>query len=291
MTEDAMTDYDDVYFTNADGLQQHYRLYDRAGGGAPTVLCLPGLTRNARDFAHVADQLAGRCRMVLVEQRGRGLSAWDPQPERYAPPAYVADMFALLDHLGLDSVHVIATSLGGLMTMLMQAARPGVIKTAVINDIGPHIEAAGIEKIKGYVGGGAPRRTWDEAVAAVKTIAGDVYPDFDADQWMAFTKRLYTEKDGSIVLDYDPALANNFRQDTDNAAPELWPVFEPMKTVPTLVTRGALSDILSADTLDKMQAEHPDLAALTLPRIGHAPILDEPEVVAALEDWAARHYR
>lgn len=275
--------YSDAYFTNRDGLKLHYRDYHIAPTGAPTVLCMPGLTRNAKDFGYLANHLAHRCRMICAEQRGRGLSDYDPDPGRYSPATYVDDMFELLDHLGLTSVYVVGTSLGGLMTMMMQAMRPGIFKAAIINDIGPEVDPAGIARITSYVGKGTPPETWDQAVSATKAANANVYPHFKDADWREFTELLYAEKDGKPVAAYDPAIRNNFTQKTDQAAPDLWPVFAAMHSIPLLVLRGETSDILSADTLVRMQSEHPNCTAVTVPRIGHVPQMREPEVLAAID--------
>lgn len=283
-----MADYIDGYFTNPDGLKQHYRDYNSAPAGAPVVLCMPGLTRNAKDFGYIADHLKNRCRLICVEQRGRGLSQWDPDPSRYSPVTYVDDMMTLLAHLGLREIITIGTSLGGLMTIMMNAMHPGIIKAAVINDIGPEIDPKGIDRIKSYVGIGAPPATWDEAVAAVKSANPGVYPNFTDQEWVDFTHMLYTDEGGTPVAQYDPAIRKNFDDQDDQSAPDLWPLFTLMHSVPTVVLRGGLSDILAADTLERMQAEHPDLVAVTVPDVGHVPLMREKIVQDAIDTLIAR---
>ena len=271
-----MTDqyFEECYFNNQDGLKQYYRDYGSPSERAEVMLCLPGLTRNSRDFSHVAEQFKDRFRVICVEQRGRGKSEYDPKPERYIPTTYVGDMFVLLNHLGVTQFHACGTSLGGLMTMLMQAANPGVVKSAIINDIGPEIDPAGIERIRGYVGATEPMTSWDEATNNMKQMASDVFPNFNNDDWRAFAQRIFVERDGKIVLDYDPALADTFKAASpDQAAPNLWPLFDSMKTVPMLVVRGATSDILSEKTLNDMGDIHPDMASVIVPDVGHAPSL------------------
>lgn len=275
--------FSDHYFTNRHGLKLHFIDYSIAPEQSPTVLCMPGLTRNAKDFGYLAAHLVPRCRMICVEQRGRGLSDHDPDPSRYSPATYVEDMFELLDHLELSSVYVVGTSLGGLMTMMMQAARPGIFQAAIINDIGPEVDPAGIARITSYVGQGTPPATWDEAVSATKSANGNVYPHFNDADWLEFTKLLYAEYEGKPVAAYDPAIRNNFTQNTDQAAPDLWPVFKAMHSIPLLVLRGETSDILSASTLERMQREHPNCETLTVPGIGHVPQMREPEVLAAID--------
>lgn len=283
-----MAEYRDDYFTNPDGLRQHYRDYNTAPRGAPVVLCMAGLTRNAKDFQYIANHLADRCRLICVDQRGRGLSEWDPDPSRYSPVTYVGDMMALLGHLGLDQIITIGTSLGGLMTIMMNAMHPGVIKAAVINDIGPEIDPAGIARIKSYVGVGTPPETWDQAYAAVKAANPNVYPNFTNDDWEDFTRLLFADDGGKPVAQYDPAIRKNFDANDDQAAPVLWPVFKMMHSIPMVVLRGALSDILAAPTLERMAAEHPDLVAVTVPDVGHVPLMKEAMVHKAIDGLIAR---
>lgn len=283
-----MADFTDEYFTNPDGLKQHYRDFKTAGPDAPIVLCMPGLTRNARDFEDIAAHLAGRCRVICVEQRGRGMSEWDPKPNRYLPVTYVGDMIALLDHLGADKVIAIGTSLGGLMTMLIQAMYPGKLLGAVINDIGPEIDPKGIERIKSYVGKGSPPKSWSDLLPAVKKANDGVYPDFTDDDWMWFARKLFDDVDGKPVPQYDPAISQNFENDDSQSSPDLWPVFQAMHAIPTVVLRGELSDILMQSTLDRMATEHPDLVPVVVPRLGHVPLMREPEVQAAIDALIAR---
>ncbi|NVJ99167.1 MAG: alpha/beta hydrolase [Alphaproteobacteria bacterium] len=283
-----MADFTDEYFTNPDGLRQHYRDYNTAGADAPVVLCMPGLTRNARDFADIAKHLSDRCRVICVENRGRGQSEWDPKPERYLPLTYVSDMIALLDHLGARQVIAIGTSLGGLMTIMMQAMHPGKLFAAVINDIGPEIDPKGIERIKSYVGKGTPPETWEQAISAVQTANAGVYPNFTDEDWRWYTANLYDDASGKPVPMYDPAISKNFNSEESQSAPDLWPIFRALHNIPMVVLRGGLSDILSAETLDRMAAEHPDLTPVTVPGLGHVPLMREPECTAAIDKLVAR---
>ncbi|MCJ9429043.1 alpha/beta fold hydrolase [Kordiimonas marina] len=280
--------YTDEYFTNTDGLKQHYRDYNTAGPDAPVVLCIPGLTRNAKDFEEIAAHIADRCRVLCFENRGRGLSEWDPDPSRYTPVTYVGDVLTLVNQLGLKDVIAFGTSLGGLMTMILQATTPGVWRAAIINDIGPEIDDAGIERIKGFVGKGTPPKTWEQAIESTRKIGLSMFPSFTDDEWSRMTHKLYADVDGKPVIQYDAALAQNFDAEPDQAAPDLWPIWAAMYSVPTLVLRGELSDILSAETLDKMAAGHPDLTAVTIPGIGHAPMLWEQESMDAVDNFLAR---
>ncbi len=288
MATRTMAEYTDEYFTNPDGLKQHYRDYNRAGEDAPVVLCMPGLTRNARDFEAIAEHLSDRCRVICVEQRGRGFSDWDPMPSRYRPVTYVADMMALLKHLGVGKVIAIGTSLGGLMTIMIQAMHPGTLMAAVINDIGPDIDPKGIDRIKSYVGKGTPPQTWQEAIDAVKTANAGVYPNFTEEDWRWYTGNLYDDLDGKPALMYDPAISQNFDSDETQAAPDLWPFFQAMYSIPVVALRGGLSDILSAETLERMAEKHPDLVPVTVDGIGHVPLMNEPKCMKAIDDLVAR---
>lgn len=283
-----MTDYTDNYFTNTDGLRQYYRDYNSAGADAPIVLCMPGLTRNSKDYEGVAVHLADSCRVICIENRGRGNSEWDPDPSRYRPDVYVADVMALLKELGISQVVAFGTSLGGLMTIMMAAMHPGTLTGAIINDIGPEVDPKGIERIKSYVGKGTPPKDWPQAIGAVKFANARVYPKFTEEEWEWFTRKLYDEVDGRLMAQYDPAISKNFEETDDQSAPDLWPVFDMLKSVPTVVLRGELSDILSAETLEKMALRHPDLTPVTVPDKGHVPLMIEPECLQAIDTLIAR---
>ncbi len=278
-----LTNYIEAYFTNPDGLKQFYRDYNEAPTGAPTVLCMPGLTRNSKDFANIASHMSDRCRVVCVEQRGRGLSEWDPDPSRYRPDVYVNDMIALLRHIGVKQVIAFGTSLGGLMTIMMNALHPGLLIGAIINDIGPVVDETGITRIKSYVGKGTPPTTWTEAIKAVKQANTGVYPKFSEDDWEAFTKKLYTDVNGTPVLQYDPAISKNFEDTNDQSAPDLWGIFSSLYNIPVVTLRGELSDILSAETLAEMTERHPDLTPVTVADKGHVPMMTEPECIEAID--------
>lgn len=271
-----------VFYQSVDGALQ---LFAQVSGpeDAPPVLCLHGLTRNHRDFAYLAAHLSPDYRVIVPDQRGRGRSAWDNDPSRYNLMVYVADMFALLDHLGIDQVRVIGTSMGGLMGMIMATQQPHRIKALVLNDVGPEIAPEGLARIAGYAGKGGPLETWDAAAKAAEMINAVAFPDYGPDDWAAFAQRTYRETDGRIVPDYDPAIALGLKPQSNAVAPDLWPLWAGIGQTPVLVIRGALSDLLSSATFDRMLAEHPDSQGVTVANRGHAPMLDEPEAVAAID--------
>jgi pimeloyl-ACP methyl ester carboxylesterase len=284
--------YRDAHFHTADGPRIHYRDYDPQGAEAgPPVLCLHGLSRNLRDFEDLAPRIAGLGRRVIAaSQRGRGASDPDPIPARYNPAVYVGDMLALLTELGVDRAVFIGTSMGGLMTAIAAAQAPQRIAAAVINDVGPVIEPAGIARILSYVGKVKPATTWAEAAASARATNGVAFPkETDDAFWMAFARRTYRDDaSGRPVLEYDPAIAAA-APPTNGPAPDLWPLFDALKPIPTLMVRGALSDLLSAATVEEMRRRKPDLQAVEVPDVGHAPFLTEPAAWAALSAFLKAH--
>ncbi len=286
-----MTEWTDRYWTSSDGLRLHYRDHD-GPADRPPIICLPGLTRNARDFEPVADRFAGEWRVLSVDFRGRGLSEFDPKPERYLPFVYAADVIELLDQIGIERVVLLGTSRGGIVTMMLAAHIHDRIAAAMLNDVGPEVDPGGIERIKSYVGQPSDSASWDELSGALAATNADVYPDFDKDQWLRFARRLSIERDGRPELDYDMRIADNFQQTPvqtpDQPAASAWPLYEKLKGIPLLILRGELSDLLTPDVARKMAEALPDAELVTVPRVGHPPTLDEPESLAAIERLLAR---
>lgn len=274
----------DGFWESADGLKLHYRDYAGGADGRPVILCLPGLTRNARDFEPVAASLAGAWRVIACNFRGRGDSDYARDTSTYVPATYAADTAALIEHLGLDRVVTIGTSLGGIVSVLLACAMPQRIAGMVINDIGPVIEPAGLARIRDYVGQGRSFPTWMHAGRYLQDTMGAAFPDYRIAEWLRLAKRLMmVGNSGRIVLDYDMRIAEPFSAaPVDAPAGDLWPAFHALPPVPRLVLRGALSDILSAETLVRMADEIAGLDVLTIERTGHAPTLDEPAAQAAI---------
>lgn len=274
-----MADFSEVRFPGADGRLSLFAR-DYGGSGLPLVL-MHGLTRNSADFEALADRLAGRFRVVVPDQRGRGRSDWDDDPAHYALPMLCADTLGLIARAGLERPVLVGTSMGGLMAMGMAAASPGAFRGLVLNDVGPQVETEGLVRIAGYAGKAEAIGSWDEAAAYARRINESAFPHYGEGQWQAFARRTFRKQsDGTLVLDYDPAIAS---AGAGAPIPDLWPVWEALESLPVLAIRGGTSDILSAATLDQMAARHPRLTVCTVPGIGHAPMLDEPEAVAAIE--------
>jgi len=277
--------YEIANWESADGLKLHYRDYAGPDGGdLPPVICLHGLTRNSRDFADLAQHISATRRVIVPEMRGRGESDYAPDSSTYNPGQYVDDVERLLEHLGIERFVSIGTSLGGLMTMLLAKAKPERIVGVVFNDIGPQIEASGVERIQGYVGQGRSYPTWVHAARALCEVHGDAHPDFELEEWLKMAKRTLTVgQSGRITYDYDMAIAEPFREPGGAAPAELWSAFEALKGVPMVLIRGELSDLLSLKTVARMQEFNPALSVVTVPRMGHAPTLDEPEARMAID--------
>jgi pimeloyl-ACP methyl ester carboxylesterase len=276
------------WFSSHDGLKLYSRDYAPIAANAPVVLCLHGLTRNSRDFEELAPHLAARYRVIVPDMRGRGLSARDPNFNNYAIPVYVQDVHRLLADLQASRVCIVGTSMGGLMAMVMAATQPGLVTGIVLNDVGPEVDPAGLERIRGYAGKVTAVRTWPEAVAQARSIYGSAWPDLSDARWETIVRRGYrANANGIPEVDADPLIAEPLRN-TAAAAPDLWPLWKALAGVPILAIRGAHSDILSATTLERMQREKPDLESLIVPGRGHVPLLDEPECVAAIDRFLAR---
>lgn len=277
----AQTQYEDGYWWSKDGLRLHYRDYP-GRADRPPILCIPGLTRNARDFAHVADRLAGDWRLICVDLRGRGESGYSKLPMSYGPLTYLQDLEDLLDTLGIERFVSFGTSLGGLMTMMLAAHRTGRIAGALLNDIGPVIEDTGLERIRGFVGKSGSWPSWMHAARATANTLGAAHPDYDLSRWISLSKRLNRlTAQGRIVPDYDARIAEPMRHPAE--AMDLWPAFEALRGVPVQILRGEVSDILSASTAAAMIKRLPKARLAVVPRTGHPPELDEPQSIAAID--------
>ena len=277
-----MAAYENCYWLSADGLKLHYRFYP-GDERLPPVLCLPGLTRNARDYDALAARLAGRRQVIAVDFRGRGKSEYAKDPMTYVPATYVADVQALLVERGIARFVAVGTSLGGIVTMLLAQAGAG-IAAALLNDVGPEIEASGITRIRGYVGKGSSCPTWMHAARALQDGNADVYPDWKIEDWLAMAKRVYRlTSSGRIVLDYDLKIAEPFKTPGNESGPDMWAALSGLRAVPVLIVRGGRSDVLSQPVAERMLAALDRGELVTLPGVGHAPTLSEPALQASID--------
>lgn len=279
--------FSDGYWWSNDGLRLHYRDYPGGKDNRPPIVCVPGLTRNARDFAHVAERLAPQWRVICVDLRGRGDSAYAKFPMSYTPLQYRQDLDALFDELKLGRIVMFGTSLGGLLTMLTALQRPGLIAGALINDIGPEIDEAGLDRIRRFVGKSGSWASWVHAARHAEEIHGHAHPGYTLEQWITLAKRLYRlTSQGRVVPDYDVKIAEPMRHPAE--AVDLWPCLDAFGDAPVTVLRGSHSDILSQPTAKAMEARLKNATLVTIPRTGHPPELDEPAAVRAIDSLAAR---
>jgi pimeloyl-ACP methyl ester carboxylesterase len=293
-----MTGFTDLFWTSGEGLPLHARDYAPIGEttGLP-VICIHGLTRNARDFEDLAPMIAAKGRRVLaVDVRGRGLSARDPQPMNYQPGTYAGDIVALLAATGIERAVFVGTSMGGLITLVLAAFKPEAIAAAVLNDVGPELSPVGLARIAGYAGGATRFETWPDAVAYARSINAAAFPDYGDADWDVFARRLFDETDGGFVLAYDPDIAAPIKaaaaagaEGGSALAPDMYPLFRALtKDRQVLLVRGGISDLVDPPIVERMCAAAPDMAVVEVPGVGHAPMLTEPEAWSAISDLLDR---
>ncbi len=279
----------DVFYQSEDGLRLYARDYAGPVTDAPVVFCLPGLTRNSKDFAELAESLSAHYRVLCPDQRGRGRSARDGDPGNYRPDRYTQDMISLLDSQGIQSTVVIGTSLGGMMAMILMATHPARVSAVVLNDMGAEVDLRGLKRIAGYVGKTAAVDSWAAAAAQTEQINGVAFPDYAAADWLAMARNIFVEQDGKVVLDYDPAIAQSIAGGVITT--NFWPLFEKIPPKPMLVIRGEFSDILSAETQSEMARRLPHVTNVTISGRGHAPTLNEADSRRAIADFLSRNTR
>lgn len=279
------TSYRELTWSSPDGVNIRARDYGPREGAQLPLLCLPGLTRNARDFEPVAAYFAARgVRVIVVDSRGRGASDWDPNPVNYNVFRELDDVHGLLDALHIDRVAALGTSRGGILMMMSALKRPDLIQKAILNDIGPRVELDGLLKIKETVGREFADLTWDKAVFALSVGQGSFFPRLDPAGWERYARRLWKDVAGKPVRDYDPALKATVGSLTpETQLPENWDGFAALARWPTLVLRGSLSDILSEATLEEMRVRFPAIVSHVVPDEAHVPLLEDAPTLAAIE--------
>jgi pimeloyl-ACP methyl ester carboxylesterase len=279
----------DRRWTSRDGLSLFARDYRVAGGEARLpVICLHGLTRNSKDFEDIAPVIAGWGRRVIApDVRGRGQSDRDPDPKNYQPKTYARDVLEMMAEFGIARAVFLGTSMGGLITMTIAAIRPKVIAAAILNDVGPAIAPEGIARILGYAGKPIDVRDWNDAADYVRRTNGVAFPKFGDEDWHKFAQRTFRQGKVGPELDYDPAIAVALQKPPPKLAGFIAGLLfrRLARKRPTLLIRGELSDIISADIAAKMQRMAPGLSRVDVPNVGHAPILTEPAAVDAIDKF------
>ena len=284
-----MSAYEERRWTSRDGLSLYARDYPAAGeGGRLPVICLHGLTRNSKDFEEIAPLIAGWGRRVVVpDVRGRGQSDRDPNPKNYKPPVYARDVVEMMAGLSIDQAIFLGTSMGGLITMTLMAIRPKAIAAAILNDVGPAIAPEGIARILGYAGKKADISDWNDAANYVRQTNGVALPDFDDEDWHRFAQRTFRQGPNGPELDYDPAISVPLSKPPSKLAPWIAGLLfrRLARKRPTLLLRGALSDVISSEIADRMQLQAPGMKRVDVPNVGHAPMLSEPVAVDAIDKF------
>jgi pimeloyl-ACP methyl ester carboxylesterase len=288
-----VSNFTPISFTSIDGLGLYARDYAALGpqSGVP-VVCIHGLTRNSSDFEELAPEIArlGR-RVIAVDVRGRGHSARDPNPDNYNPLVYSRDVETLMAQLSIARAVFIGTSMGGLITMTLAARRIDLIAAAVLNDIGPVISPKGLERIAGYTGKSGQLASWEEAACYIKDINTCAFPDNPEDEWHKWARRAFEQgAEGSLALRYDPniaiALQTGKLRPTSLAARMAFRRLTRER--PTLFIRGAISDLVEPEQAAWMRRTAPDMQYAEVPNVGHAPMLTEPQALAAIRAFLAQ---
>lgn len=281
-------------FHARDGVRLAVRIYD-CGSASPRLplLCLPGLSRNSRDFAALGRHFSRHGTepriVVAVDYRGRGLSDSDRNWKNYRPVAEADDAMAAAAVLGIGEAIVVGTSRGGIIAMLLAAMRPGLLAGVVLNDIGPVIEGTGLARIKRSLGAARPVASWAEAAAALRNGAGAQFPGLSADDWEAMARAYFAETKAGLEPQFDRNLLRTLRDvNFSDEMPAIWPQFMALARVPLLAIRGEHSDVLSAETLAEMAERHPACETFTVPGQGHAPLLRDAPTLARIAAFA-RH--
>ena len=281
------TGFTSLFVTAQDGLRLHVRRYGTPAARRLPIVCLPGLTRNGSDFHELGLALgrdATEPRLVFaIDSRGRGRSTYDPNPDNYSFPLELADVLAVLTALDIGRAIVLGTSRGGILAMLLGAARPGTLAGVILNDIGPVIETQGLMRIKGYVGKMPTPSSFADGAEMLRRLGDAQFTAMTPEQWLAQARRTWTQTGKGLVLDYDPKIATTLEAvDAERPAPPLWDAFDSLARVPLMVVRGANSDILSPATVDAMRAHRLDIDVVEVPDQGHAPLLAEADVIARI---------
>ncbi len=275
---------EDLWFSSADGLTLHALSAGQRTKDRLPVVCLPGVSRTAEDFRTLLMTFARSDpprHALALDSRGRGLSEYDDNSSNYSIPVELGDLMKLLGEQNIKRAIFIGTSRGGLLTMTLASVMSQAIAGAVLNDIGPVLELAGLLRIKSYVGKISNPRSWQEAVASLKQIMGTQFPAFSEQDWESYARRTWNDR---FELRSDPALATTFHGiDASTKLPALWPQFEALaKAGSVLVLRGEYADLLSRETADEMQRRGDQVEAIEIAGQGHAPAIEHPETIAPI---------
>jgi len=268
------------HFTASDGASI---AFDDQGEGRP-LLCLSGLTRNASDFDYMLPHLPAGWRVIRMDYRGRGASAWTG-PSTYTVPREGRDAVELLDHLGLARAAVLGTSRGGMIGMFLGATAPDRLAGLCLNDVGPELDFTGLGRIKDYVGRNPAAKTIDSFARALPS-GNPGMDNVPASRWVEEAQRhAMPDGKGGLKINYDPTLRDSFLAAFEGPAPDLWPLFDRCAGLPLGLLRGANSDLLLPAVVAEMRRRRPDMLFAEVSDRAHIPFLDEPESVDLLHRW------
>ncbi len=291
MTQAAQNNSDQVqhmFVRVRDGLKLHVSCYLAQNPTGRPAVCLPGLTRNGRDFHDLAYYLstgaAVQRDVYTIDYRGRGLSEWDTNWKNYAVPIEALDVLDILAALNLHNAAFIGTSRGGLIMLVIAGLQPTVMGAAILNDVGPVVETDGLIRIMSYVGRVPLPRNWADATKSVRDLNRKKFPAIPDDMWEDVARQWYNDKNDRPTQGYDPELKNALSV-LDGPMPSLWPQYQALTRVPVMVLRGEHSDILSEKTVEQMRKRHPVFESFTVPGQGHAPLLKDTQSQTAISDF------
>jgi pimeloyl-ACP methyl ester carboxylesterase len=288
--------FSDRFYTSTDGLKLHVRVYGERIDSPTPVVCLPGLTRNARDFhelaIHLSQEAESPRKVIAFDYRGRGRSAYDRDWHNYNVVVEAGDVIAGLISVGVENGHFIGTSRGGLIIHVLGEMRPALLKSVVLNDVGPVLEGEGLAHIRSYLTRAPKPASLTDAIAVQRTAHGAAFSALDDADWMRFTAAIYREQSGRPERDFDPALLKTVKGfNLNRPLPEIWQQFAGLCGVPLLVIRGENSKLLSPATLAEMARRHPNCETVTVQGQGHAPLLETgtlPNLIEAFFERADR---
>jgi len=297
MPDTYASDFQERFYTSSDGLRLYardYRPESAVTAGRLPVICLPGLTRNSRDFHPLAlllsrDTMMPR-RVIALDSRGRGNSAWDENKANYNLAIEAGDVIAACAALGIERAIFIGTSRGGLILHIIAATRPDLLEAAILNDIGPVIETEGLARIRDYLNSGRKPAEWNEAADILKENHGAAFTALGEQDWPEMAHALYRDIEGKPVADFDPAIAEALKSvDFTQPLPDLWVQFESLNRLPLMLIRGENSSLLSKETANEMARLHPGLVLHTAPEQGHAPFLHLGSIPTAIQAFLATY--
>ncbi|XKM39544.1 alpha/beta fold hydrolase [Rhizobium ruizarguesonis] len=287
--------FQERFYTSSDGLRLYARDYrpDQAvTAGRLPVICLPGLTRNARDFHPLALLLSRDTRVprrvIALDSRGRGNSAWDENKANYNLAIEAGDVIATCTTFGIERAIFIGTSRGGLILHLIAATRPDLLEAVILNDIGPVLEAEGLARIRDYLNSGRKPEDWNEAAGLLKENHGASFTALAEEDWREMALALYRDIDGKPVADFDPAIAEAMKSiDFSQPLPDLWGQFESLSRLPLMLIRGQHTSLLSQESAGEMARRHSGLIRHTAEGQGHAPLLHLDNIPTAIRAFLA----